>query len=453
MNEWFRAEGHAEQAHRHFEAGEWEKALAELKRALEVNPQQVDWHYGMGLTLEEMHRYSEAAATFRRVIDLRGEDVETMTHLASNLIRIHEYQNAVDVLERMAELDPEYEPSFCYRVLAYGELGRHDEAEQMFYMARQLVEECPHCYDHMGRSLAMRNEWDRAIWCWQQTLRLAPHHPGIHGNLARAHWRRRQYTRAQGHYLQQVREDPGDVQTLLELGQMLIEMGKYADAREKFRRVLELDPACADAHLFLGETALAAGHLDAADADLQIASRLDPAKPGIRLALAQVSLQRGLLDDARKHLAAEMELIGHDVNQKLELARMLIELRRPSPTVQMLTPLIEASRREPLEPQVLASALLYRGAALMLIGRHRDGIRDCRDALKIDPRNVLAMHNISLASLEQGRLRRARYWLHKAMAIRADDAGLRQLRGRVNWAIFIEMLRRSFRRIIAREAR
>ena len=43
------------------------------------------------------------------------------------------------------ELDPKFEPCYCNRIITYAEMGQHDTAEQMFYLAQQLTAKCPNC--------------------------------------------------------------------------------------------------------------------------------------------------------------------------------------------------------------------------------------------------------------------------------------------------------------------
>lgn len=428
MNEWFDAEAHAEKAHQYFETGQWEKALAELKLALAVNPEQSDWHFGMGLTLDALGLHAEAISSFERVLELRGQDVDAMLHLSVDLLRTDQPRRAISVLERVSNIDPENEPAYCHRIAAYAQVGDHEQAEEMFYRARQVVDECPTCFDHIAQSLAQRNRMEKAIWCWQQTARLDPRYPGVYANLARAHWHQGQPERARQYFLHQLRQDPGDTQVLVELGQLLIAMGRRSEASEKFRRALELDSTVAQAHLHLGELAMDAGHMDAAQLDLEMAGRLAPDLPGVQLRLAQLCRKRGKLDLARQHARTELGLeIHREPSQTLELAQLLIEIGMPEPARLLLTGLLD--EENPLQPtrQQRATALLYRGAALLLLHQHRRGIIDCRRALKLAPTNTLAMHNLVLAHIELREFQRARYWLRRAVELRPNDTQLRSL--------------------------
>jgi len=428
MNEWHKAEYHAERAHQFYEAGQWAKALDALRLALAVNPEQSDWHFGMGLALEAMQRYEEAVTSYEQVLKLRGDDVEAMFHLALAQLRSGCSRQAIGQLEEVSQIDVNYEPSYCYRIAAYAQLGEHDLAEQMFYRAQQLTEDCPQCYDHIALSLAMRGDLVRAIWCWRQTLKIDPHYPDVHANLARAHWQQGQLDRAHQLFILQLREDPGDVETLLQLGNLLIEMGRHTQAREKFNRVLEQDPTVTDAYLHLGELSLQAGQLESATAKLEMAGRLASDRAGVHLGLAKVAHRREDTQEVRRHLLAEFERSGQTVPQALQLAQMLIEQDLLKQGVEVLNLLIEGDGSlPPLDDDHLAAAMLYRGVAWLSDGRIQDGMTQCRRSVQLSPSNVAAMTHLVLANLKSGQLRRARYWLNRARRLCPGQPQVRRL--------------------------
>lgn len=449
MSDWFKAEFHAEQAHQFYEAGQWEKAVDELKIALAVNPHQAEWHLGMGLALEALDRHEEAASSYARVLELRGDDVETLQLLAVAQLRTDEPAAAISTLERATAIDPNFEPAYCHRILAHAQLDEHDKAEEMFYLARQIVEHCPSCYDHIGHSLASRGLFDKAIWCWQQALKHDSQYPGAYANMARAYWHKNQPQRAYTMYVQQLRQEPGDIETLLDMGNLLMDLQRHAEAGEKFRRVLELDPTVATAHLHLGELALMAGHHDAAQASLEMAGRIDPELGGVHLCLAQVALARKQPRIARTELDAELQRSERSPHHNLDLARLLIEIGNPGPVVDLLTPLIDQAGAELVDDKRIASALLYRGVAQLITGKLEAGIADCRASVRCDKNQTLAMYNLSLAYQQQGRLTRSRYWLERACSLKPRDLQLRRLR----WRLFkqtiharIDRLRRKLGR-------
>src|SRR6478672_4747647 len=122
MNDWNDAERRVERAQELFEQHKWQEALEELRAATSINPYNASWFFNIGLTLDELGRFEEALRTF----------------------------------ERLESLDPTFEPSYCGRILTYTELGEHDRAEEMFYLARLYKEHCDDCFYNMGISLSAR---------------------------------------------------------------------------------------------------------------------------------------------------------------------------------------------------------------------------------------------------------------------------------------------------------
>jgi len=215
MNDWLNADDHAERAQHFFQIGDFEKALAEIKQALATNPDQSEWHMGMGLTLEEMHRYGDAIVSFKQALKISPDDFNALLHLGVNHLQYQQPKQAIEAFEKLEKLDSQFEPSYCHRILAYTQLGDHEHAEQMFYMARMIEEHCPHCYHHIAQSLAMRGQIQRAIWCWQQTLELDPSFPDVNANLAAAHWQTKQYDLAMAHFTEQIHMQPNDANAWL----------------------------------------------------------------------------------------------------------------------------------------------------------------------------------------------------------------------------------------------
>ncbi len=406
MSDWLEAEKHAQRAHDLYEEGQWDRALDELRLAIEVRPDKSEWHFGMGLALDRLHRFDEAVVSFEKAVDLGGDNADLLNCLGIDLIRTGQDRRAVGVFERITKIDRDRHDAYCHRILAYTRLGDYEKADEMFYLAQQINEACPACFDHIAQSLALRGQSRRAVWCWQQTLRLDPTHPGVRGNLALAHWRLGALDRARRLFMRQLRVDAGDIHTLIHLAYLLLEMRRYAEAAEKFRRVVELEPTFAEAHTRLGDLALRIGHYEAAARRFGRALRLDPEMPGARLGLARVAHHRGDAAEARDHLMAELAISGQDTQQVLDMARLLIELDLPEEALRLLTPMAGDDLTFETDEQA-ALALIYRGVAFMMSGELELGLLDCRSGYRLDRRHRVAMHNIILAHLELGELRRA----------------------------------------------
>ncbi|MEM9881389.1 MAG: tetratricopeptide repeat protein [Planctomycetota bacterium] len=444
MSQWHEADHHAERAQRFYRAGQWERALEELRTALDQRPGEGEWWFGLGLTLDALERYGEAAEAYQRALGVRGEDVPGLLHLGVDLLRAGQPEAAIEALEKVNRLDPSVESAYAHRVLACTLLEDHDEAEVMFYLTRQhagddgrggdrVVQASAH--DYLAQSLVMRGELARARWCWREALRIDPAHPEANRRLAELHQHGGENDRARHHYQRQLRLTPDDAETLLDFADFLFDANRLAEAGDKYRRALAVDGTLAVAHRRLGELAAINGHLGAAADRYERAAQLDPALPGVGLGLAEVALRQGELDDARRHAARELEVEGQSAEQLLTLGELLHDLGDPPAAVRLLSPLIAGGDdRLFSDHATYARALRCRAAARLDVGQLAEAVEDAAHGLSLVPNDPGTLRVVVAASLRCGDLATAGRWLARAGRTVQSDAGLRRLRRRWRWA-------------------
>jgi tetratricopeptide (TPR) repeat protein len=88
-------------------AEDYEKALGELDRAVELNPEYPDLHNFRGIVLCEMERLDEAIDAFRQSASLSRESLVPRLNLAFATLRAERYKEAEAELELILETDPE----------------------------------------------------------------------------------------------------------------------------------------------------------------------------------------------------------------------------------------------------------------------------------------------------------------------------------------------------------
>jgi tetratricopeptide (TPR) repeat protein len=251
----------------------------------------------------------------------------------------------------------------------------------------------------------------------------------VQARLAEAYRATGRHERARQLYLRELRVDPGDIDTLLDLGSLLVEMNRCVEAGEKFRRVLEIEPDNADAHFELGDLSERQGQTNRAIVHFDVVLRLDADYHGARRRLASLLLRRagrGDADAARALLArerGEFERSPEDYGpgDTEDLGKLLMDSGAAAEAVAVLRAL---TRLQPdrARPRHLLSVALFES------GNRDAGMDEARRVLKIDPRFVPAMHNLAMACVRGRQWRRARYWLDQARTVDPDDASLRRLR-------------------------
>ena len=310
MSSWFDAEDHADRALDMYERGRWAEAEAELRRALALNPHQPEWHFNLGLTLEAAERDGEALACYEQSVSMMPGQIDPL--LAAGVVanRLGQYEPALEWFGQVLTIDQHCEPAYAHQIESYVRLGRHDEAETTFYLAQQtLANPSPQCLSMIAESLVERRVYERAEWCLWEALRLDPALPRLRARLGAIHAATGRSRKALQLFLRDLRDDPGNVDTLLDYGEALADLGRGPEASEKFRRILELEPANVDAHFRLGDIALDSRCYEQAHLEFELVLKLDPQFPRIRAVLAEALLRRGHVRSARPHLVDELDLL------------------------------------------------------------------------------------------------------------------------------------------------
>lgn len=423
MNEWFEAEHRVERAQQLSESQRWEEALHELDAALSINPNHASWHAHRGFLLEELDRWEEAVEAYEASLEIEPADCDVGIALAGALTRLDRLAKALKVCEDLVQRYPDFEPAYCQRISIYAELGQHDLAEEMFYHAQEIEENCPHCFDAMGSSLLARGLAEKAIFCWKRVLEIEPGYIGVRRMIAQGYRFLRKLEMARDYYLREVREDPGNTGLLFELAELTLESGELASATARFIQILELDPDHLRSHFALGKIWLLRAQPAKALACFEAIKSLaggDPEIEGLPLKAGEALLQLGRFEEARLELEAAVEGSFHQVMACSHLGDALLALRKPSEAADAYRRVLALEADEP-------TAHYRLGVCLYQLGNYSAGLAHHQHALRVKPGYGDAMLAITLGLMQLGRWGEARAALRRAVRSHPDNNELRRL--------------------------
>ena len=119
------SEEKAQRAFELYEDGKMTQAISELDEALEVNPANCSLHFNKALSLDSLSKFEDAIAEYEAALELNPCDLEILNSLAVDYTRIGHYDLAIQTFEHIEELDANFEPGYCNRIIAYTEMGLH----------------------------------------------------------------------------------------------------------------------------------------------------------------------------------------------------------------------------------------------------------------------------------------------------------------------------------------
>jgi tetratricopeptide (TPR) repeat protein len=122
--------------------GEYERARAELRAALEQDPRVRRAHYYLGriaMSAEGQLRFDEAVDEFRRELELAPDDPLSNLHLGMALVETRRHAEAQPALERAARAEPPEARAFYYLGRCKLALGEPSEAVAALRRALELA--------------------------------------------------------------------------------------------------------------------------------------------------------------------------------------------------------------------------------------------------------------------------------------------------------------------------
>ncbi len=397
---WGRAEQKAFKAFELYETGLMNEALVAMNEALDMNPANDRWHFNKALTLDAMERFDEAIEEFKLALEPNPNDVEILNCLAVDYTRTGHYDLSLSVFEQIERLQHDFEPCYCNRIITYTEMGEHEKAEQMFYLAQQINENCPLCFYNIGNSFFIRANFRKAVWCWEKTALLEPNHPQINYRIAQAYWNLGSKDRARRYFIEELKNNPGDKDVIFDFGIFLLHNGDVIPAAEKFNRILETSPDYAAAVFYLGEIELNRNNAEMAEKYYCKAMQLDRRLAGPRFRLGRLALQQGRKDEAFGLLAGELELDIQQSDILLSIGQIMTELGRLDYAIHCFLRVAE------LEPPKAVN-YLYMAKTLVLRGEFDDAEQFLDYAIELEQQNSEIVGQAAKTYLSMKKLHKA----------------------------------------------
>ena len=125
--------------------GRIDQAVAELNKAIDLDPHRGDAYFHLGTALAEARRWDGAVAAYRKAIAQPSLTVTDYAHqnLGLALFHLGRYREAEDALRFALSLDPELQAAYYNLGLVMTAEKRPDEAKAFFRRARQIAPESP----------------------------------------------------------------------------------------------------------------------------------------------------------------------------------------------------------------------------------------------------------------------------------------------------------------------
>jgi len=215
-------------------------AIGDYEQILRLKADHHDAHYYLGvLLLNQINNHSAAELHFRKAIELNPANVDAWVTLGFLLGQQGDYTESELCNRKAIDLQPGHYGALTNLGHALKEQGRFDEALEFYSRACNIRPNQAASWVNQGAVYGVMMDLDRAIGCYRKALKLKPNTAGIAQALASLLRMTGRFREAEHHCRTALGIEPGVARHHVELGDIFVAMGNYDEAVDCYNRLIK----------------------------------------------------------------------------------------------------------------------------------------------------------------------------------------------------------------------
>lgn len=157
------AQSHLKKGRIYRRKGEYEEAIKEYTKAIELKPDYVEAYFGLGCAYDDMEEYEKAIEKYTKAIELKPYDEIAFYNRGCAYADMGEYEKAIKDYTRTIELRPDYESAFVNRGCVYADMGEYEKAIEDYTRAIELRSDDEEAYNNRADAYYQMKEYKKAL--------------------------------------------------------------------------------------------------------------------------------------------------------------------------------------------------------------------------------------------------------------------------------------------------
>lgn len=166
------------------ESGDYAAAIQHHERAVSLEPENPNFHLGMGNTYAFSGDNLRAIECYGTVLRLRPDSGVAWNNLGNLFLRLKDVSNALLCYQNATRFQPD-DSSFHYNLgRTLDSVGRHAEARDALLRARDLNPNHEDTWTNLGNAYQHLGEYELALSCYDSALKISANPAELHVNRA-----------------------------------------------------------------------------------------------------------------------------------------------------------------------------------------------------------------------------------------------------------------------------
>ena len=226
---------------------DYQQAIREFKKAIELAADSAETHYQLGTAYYEVGDYKNAATAFEDALRLQPDFFDALIALGKTYRHSGLPGRAVEVLRKAVLLRPDNidaKTAFGTALLLAGQAA---DAVVVFREVARLSPESAFVYASLGQAYRLTGKFQEALNALQQALQISPEDPVVHNYLALTYESLGRQQDAVAAYRQAITIKGDYAEAHYNLGLLYLSLGERSAAQAEYEKLKDLNSDLADA--------------------------------------------------------------------------------------------------------------------------------------------------------------------------------------------------------------
>ena len=231
---------------------QWQKALADYNKAIELNPDLADAYFNRGVVYHNLKQWQKALADYDKAIELNPDLADAYYNRGVTYDNLKQWQKAIADYNQAIELDPNYTDAYYNRGYVYHNLKQWQKAIADYNKAIELNPNLADTYVSRGYAYADLKKWQKALADYNKAIELNPNLADAYFNRGVVYHNLKQWQKALADYDKAIELNPNLAEAYCNRGIIYDNQQQWQKAITDYNKAIKLNPNLAEAYINRG---------------------------------------------------------------------------------------------------------------------------------------------------------------------------------------------------------
>lgn len=191
----------------YYDNGKFREAISQYKRALNIEPDDIDVLINIGLGYRHIEEYEKAIEYYDKVLDIEPENKVAINNKGYSYECLKETEKAIELYKKSLEIDPSYDIPLVNLSNIYFDEKQYEKVIEIFDRALDIDPLNSANWVDLGRAYRYLERYDDAIISYLKALELDKHDKIAWNNIGFAFYNQDKYDKAIDAYTKSLKID------------------------------------------------------------------------------------------------------------------------------------------------------------------------------------------------------------------------------------------------------